>query len=223
MGDDRNRNRNHWLALVLVLGVASCGVVLARFGPAGFDPPLLLWFRDSADTGRIAGPAWLTEFWLALTRLGDTGPRLLVASLLLLALLRWRRWQSALFSAGILLSGILLSELLKVVVGRARPQLVTPLDAVGSLSFPSGHALNSSLFYLTVALLLAPVLKQRGARWALYAVAVGLTLATGVSRIALGVHWPSDVLASWILAAAWLWFWFALAHRFWPKALVLSR
>lgn len=203
----------------ILIGSPLVGLGLVRYGPTGFDAPLLLWFRTSGDTGQLAGPEWVTALWLGLTWLGDTGPRIAAACLLVLTLLLWRRWHSALFTTGILLSGTLLSTLFKVLVERPRPQLVAHLDAVGSLSFPSGHALNSSLFYLTVALLLAPWLRANSNRHALYAVAVGLALATGVSRVALGVHWPSDVLVGWLIAAAWLWLCVVAAKRYWPQAL----
>ncbi len=204
-----------WLPpLLLIIAASACGFVLVRYGPASFDAPLLLWFRASGDPGRLAGPEWAAAFWLGLTWLGNTTPRIVLAGLIVLGLLLLRRWHSVLFLVGVLLSGIALSTILKLWVGRPRPQLVTHLDYVSSQSFPSGHALNSTLFYLAVALLLAPFLRQRGARWALYVVATSLSLATGVSRIVLGVHYPTDVIAGWVIGAAWLWLWFAVAKHY---------
>lgn len=209
-----------WLPpLLLLIAASACGFALTRYGPAGFDAPLLLWFRASGDAGRLAGPDWAAAFWLGLTWLGDAMPRIVVAGLTVLGLLLLRRWQGALFIAGVLLSGIALSTTLKHWVGRPRPQLVAHLDHVSSQGFPSGHALNSTLFYMAAALMLARFLRRRGERWALYAVATSLSLATGVSRIALGVHYPTDVIAGWIISAAWLWLWFAVARQYWPKAL----
>jgi undecaprenyl-diphosphatase len=209
-----------WLPPLLVLLVTSaCGFALTRYGPASFDAPLLLWFRANGDTGRLAGPQWAAAFWLGLSWLGDTTPRIFMAGVTVLGLSLLRRWRSALFIAGVLLSGIALSTTLKHWVGRPRPQLVAHLDPVSSLSFPSGHALNSTLFYLTAALVLAPLLPPRLVRWGLYAVAAILSLATGVSRIALGVHYPTDVMAGWVISAAWAWLWFSAAMHYWPKAL----
>ena len=85
------------------------------------------------------------------------------------------------------------------------------------MSFPSGHALNSTLFYLALALVLAPLLKQRSAKWGLYGFALISSLVIGLSRIALGVHWPSDVLASWIIAYGWLALWAIAAKHYWPR------
>lgn len=211
------------LPLLMVIAASACGFALTRYGPASFDAPLLLWFRASGDTGRLAGPDWAAAFWQGLTWLGNTTPRIVVAGLTVLGLLMLRRWHNALFITGVLLSGIALSTTLKHWVGRPRPQLVAHLDPVSSLSFPSGHALNSTLFYLTVALVLAPLLSRRVARRALYAVAASLSLATGVSRVALGVHYPTDVIAGWVISAAWLWLWFIVARHYWPKALPRAR
>ena len=211
-----------WLPLLMLMATIACGIALTHYGPAGFDEPLLLWFRVSGDIGQLAGPQWAAAFWIGLTWLGDTAPRIVIASLTILGLLILRRWHSALFMAGILLSGIALSTTLKYWVGRPRPQLVTHLDHINSLSYPSGHALNSTLFYLTVALMLSPLLSRRVARWTLYAVATILSLATGVSRIALGIHYPTDVIAGWVISVAWVWLWFAVAMHYWPKALPQS-
>jgi undecaprenyl-diphosphatase len=205
-----------WLLLILIT-TSACGFALTHYGPAIFDTPLLLWFRVSGDTTRLAGPEWLATFWSGLTWLGDTTQLIVLAVLTLLGLLILRRWHSALFITGIMLSGIALSTTLKHWIARPRPQLVAHLDHVSSLSFPSGHALNNTLFYLTVALLLTPMLQRRISRLAFYTSAISLPLMIGVSRIALGVHWPSDVLAGWIIAAAWFSLWLVLARYYWPE------
>jgi undecaprenyl-diphosphatase len=213
------------LLFILLAATSACGFVLAHNGPASFDAAILLWFRASDDTGRLAGPEWALTFWLALTWLGDTIPRIVVAVFTIFGLLLLRRWHNALFIAGVLISGIALSTTLKNWVARPRPQLVTHFDHFSSMSFPSGHALNSTLFYLTIALVLVPLLPQHQARckilrWNLYAFAIVASLATGISRVALGVHWPSDVLAGWVIAAAWVGLWLVLAKHYWPKALL---
>lgn len=203
--------------ILLVLTVSACGLALKQYGPLSLDNAILLWFRDGPDHAKLAGPAWMTQFWLSVSWLGDTAPRLLAAGLGISVLLWLRRWQAALFVMGVLLSGISLSTLIKAWVARPRPQLVAHLDQVSSMSFPSGHALNSTLFYLTLALVLAPLLKQRSSQWGLYSFALISSLAIGLSRIALGVHWPSDVLASWIMAYGWLGLWVIVAKHYWPR------
>ena len=205
--------------LFLLASTSAAGFALSQHGPNGFDERLLLWFRDGSDNARLAGPAWMLQFWLSVSWLGDTAPRLAAAGFGIAALLWLRRWQSALFVTGVLVSGISLSTFIKAWVARPRPQLVTHLDQVSAMSFPSGHALNSTLFYLTLALVLAPLLRERLAQRCLYAFAILSALAIGVSRIALGVHWPTDVLAAWIIAYSWLGLWVIAAKHYWPEAL----
>lgn len=218
--DNMRVMRLSWcLPLLLLMSTAACGHILTHGVFASFDAPLLLWFRLDTDTATLAGPAWALAFWRELSWLGDPLPRIVVGTGTVVGLLWLRRWQGALHLAGVLLSGLALSTAFKQWIGRPRPQLVTHLDPVTSLSFPSGHALNSTLFYLVVAVMLAPLLRARTARWAVYAAAMGLSLATGVSRVALGVHYPTDVLAGWVIAGAWVWLWFAAAQRYWPQAL----
>jgi undecaprenyl-diphosphatase len=223
MGTESASARRPWwlplFPLMLIVATGACGLALTRYGPASFDVPLLLWFRAAGDTGRLAGPEGTAAFWLGVTWLGEPTPRLVVTGLAILGLSLRRRWHSALFLAGVVLSGIALTVTIKLWVGRPRPQWVAPLDQVGLQSFPSGHALNGMLAYLAVALVLAPLLHQRVERWALYFAAASLSLAIGVSRIALGVHYPTDVIAGWVIGAAWLWLWFFVARHSWPKAL----
>lgn len=223
METDNLRARCRWwlplFLLLLIAAVSAGGLALTRSGPASFDEPLLLWFRAEGHSGQVAGPEWGITVWRSLTWLGNTTPRIIVAGLTVLWLLGLRRGHGALFLAGLLVSGIVLSETLKHGVDRPRPQVVTHLDRVVSPSFPSGHALNSTLFFFAVALLVGRLLRARGARWSMYAAAAGLSLAIGLSRLALGVHYPTDVLAGWVLGGAWLGLWFAVARNYWPKAL----
>jgi undecaprenyl-diphosphatase len=202
---------------LLIISVSACGLVLKQYGPLSQDNAILLWFRDGQDHAKLDGPACMTQFWISVSWLGDTAPRLFAAGLGITLLLCLRRWQSALFLSGFLLSGISLSTFIKAWVARPRPQLVPHLDQVSSMSFPSGHALNSTLFYLALALVLAPLLKRRSAQWSLYGFALISSLAIGLSRIALGVHWPSDVLASWIMAYSWLGLWVIVAKHYCPN------
>lgn len=214
------RKTQFWCLLLLILTIAitiAYGFVLVSNGPANFDAPILLWFRNNLDTARLVDPDWITQFWLGLTWLGNTTPRITVAVLTIIGFLFARRRQVALFIAGVLISGISLSSLLKDWIGRPRPQLVPYLDHVSSQSFPSGHALNSTLFYLTIAIFVVPLVAKPTTRWSLYALAILMALATGISRVALGVHWPSDVLAGWVIAVAWLGIWAILATHFKTK------
>jgi undecaprenyl-diphosphatase len=204
------------LLLIFIIVILS-GFALRHYGPVFFDAPLLLWFRLDADSTQLAGPHWLTGFWSALSWSGNTLPRISIALAVIVGLLLLHHRHSALFFCGVLLSGVTFTVLLKLAIVRPRPQLVTHLDYFSSQSFPSGHTLNSTLFYLTTAWIIAALLPSRALRYFLYALAITLSLATGVSRVALGVHWPSDVLAGWVLATTWLTLWVMLVRVYWPK------
>ena len=143
---------------------------------------------------------------------------LTIVVVLTLGLLATRRlW----LTAGLVLAatslGSLLSAQAKLWFDRPRPALVDHLVEVRGLSFPSGHATNSAIIYLTLALLVSQVVPGRATRAYVLAVAVLLTGVVGISRVYLGVHWPSDVLAGWSIGTCWaLAWWFLgawLRHR----------
>ena len=180
------------------------------------DRAILLMLRNPADPSDPLGPRWFEEFMRDLTGLGSHGVLglllLAVSSFLLLAGLR--RTAGSVLAA--CLSGAVLSALLKDLFARPRPDLVPHGAYVLSASFPSGHALLSALVYLTLATLVSRQLRQRRLRWHVMSVAVLLTLLVGASRVYLGVHWPSDVLAGWAIGAAWALAWWGIAQWLQP-------
>jgi undecaprenyl-diphosphatase len=135
------------------------------------------------------------------TALGE--PTILISASIIIALLLWaagHRHLPFVFVA-ITMAGRGLSEAQKYWIARARPDLETHLVVVKTSSFPSGHANSSMIFYLTLALILAS-----GTKWRGVAVAGALTLAimVGLSRVMLGVHWPSDVIGGWAFGMLWV-------------------
>lgn len=168
-----------------------------------FDRAILLALRTPGDLSRPIGPAWLTQSMIDLSALGGFTIVWMVGllSLGLLALLR--RWAAAaILAAGV--GGIsVVNALLKVFFHRPPPEVVPHLAVVSNASFPSGHATIAAATYLTIGALLAQTVKGRPARIYINAVMVALTVLVGVSRIYLGVHWPTDVIAGWALGAAW--------------------
>jgi membrane-associated phospholipid phosphatase len=126
-------------------------------------------------------------------------PLRLAALLLVVWLLRRNARRLAIFVVTTMAVGGVLGVLLKLLVGRHRPDLLEPVARAAGFSFPSGHALNAALAAGVFVLVLLPVVKKR---WLLWSAAVAVTVLTGVSRIVLGVHWSSDVLAGWLLGIA---------------------
>ena len=112
-----------------------------------------------------------------------------------------RRRQAVVFGVTVVAAQII-AEAIKSFVGRARPTLVTQYDMVASSSFPSGHSLMAPAVYFTLAAIVAAAEIRPAARALLMAGSVLLVVAIGVSRVYLGVHWPTDVIAGWTLGSA---------------------
>jgi undecaprenyl-diphosphatase len=174
--------------------------------PHTFDTDILLAFRVAGDPSDPVGPLWVEEAMRDLTALGSTSVLLFILLSVIFYLLLAGKAKAALFIFAAVAGGQLLSSLLKLGVDRPRPDLVSHLAEVYTLSFPSGHAMLSAVTYLTLGSLMASVLPGRVLKTYVLAVAVVATLLVGISRIYLGVHWPSDVLAGWCAGSAWAMF-----------------
>jgi len=168
-----------------------------------FDRRVILAFRDPADPSAPIGPAWLLEAARNVTSLGSIVVlafiTLAAAGYLYLARNPTAAWLMLIAVFG----GIALNNLLKAAFGRPRPDLVIPAARVFTASFPSGHASLSAITYLTIGVLLAR--NQPSFAISLYFImlAAFLTLVIGISRIYLGVHYPTDVLGGWCIGVAW--------------------
>jgi undecaprenyl-diphosphatase len=138
-----------------------------------------------------------------LSALGGFAVLALVTLLAVGYLLALKRWGGALLLLAATLGGTALSEGLKVGFNRPRPDLVAHIVETTSMSFPSGHAMLSAVTYLTLGALIARTQKRKRLRAYVLGAAIVLTLLIGASRVYLGVHWPTDVLAGWCLGAAW--------------------
>jgi undecaprenyl-diphosphatase len=170
----------------------------------------LLYALRTNDPADPIGPRWFEETVAEITALGGFGVLALVTLLAIGYVLVQGKWGAALMLFIATLGGTAISEGLKVGFARPRPDLVAHAVDVTSMSFPSGHAMLSAVTYLTLGALLARTQRQRRLRAYILGAAVLLTFIIGASRIYLGVHWPTDVLAGWCLGAAWaLICWFA--------------
>ncbi len=199
------------LGALAALFIAGLGVSLFLWiademreeGPHGIDERVLIFLRPGANPHDALGPAWLQRAATELTTLGGTTNLTLIVVIAIVFLLLHRRVASALLVLTAVLGGTGLSELIKALFGRDRPPLMYRAVASANASFPSGHAMLSTITYLTLGALLAQVMPGRRQKVFVFATAVVLALIIGASRVYLGVHWLTDVLAGWSLGAAW--------------------
>jgi undecaprenyl-diphosphatase len=182
---------------LLVVGVVLIGWLVNRGWGTELDRSLASALNlQDGPSSHVA-----VAFWSWISWSGGGAQRYILVALLSLWLGYLKGWRGGVTLALASLLSNFASDALKAVFGRARPDMIPHLDVVNSAAYPSGHATNAALVYLLFALLVPTA--QRG-RW--LTAALVLTILTGLSRIALGVHWPSDVLGGWMLGAA-----FALA------------
>lgn len=172
-------------------------------GAEGVDRMLLLALRSPEDLADPIGPHWLEEMGRDITALGGFTVLTLLTTLLVGYLLLVHKARAALLVLTSVLGAVAVSYLLKGTFGRARPTLVPHLVVVNSASFPSGHAMLSAAVYLTLGALLARLQSRLMVKAYVLLCAMLLSLLVGVSRVYVGVHWPTDVLAGWAAGAAW--------------------
>jgi undecaprenyl-diphosphatase len=209
--------------LVALLGVSFLGYAfffladeVGEGSTEALDRKILLALRNPADLSDPIGPRWLEETMRDITGLGSVFTITFVTLSAVAYLALTRRHRIAAFVLGAIGGGLLVSTVLKMFYHRPRPDLVPHGMDVFTASFPSGHAMMSAIAYLTLATLLARVDQNRSVKVLILLLGVGTTLLVGASRIYLGVHWPSDVLAGWCIGAAW-------ASLCWFVALILQR
>lgn len=203
-------DRLPWRYILAVLGFAIMGFLVLELwseineGDArAIDRAILLEFRDPANTNNLLGPDWLTQVMKDITTLGS--PTVLVLAVVASAgfMAARRSYRMAAIVLGASLSGSMLVVLFKDLFSRARPDVVARLVEETSMSFPSGHASNSAIIYLTITVLFIRV--EKSLRTRVFAAVLGVltVISIGISRLALGVHWPTDVLAGWLFGAVW--------------------
>lgn len=203
------------ILLVLVAGGIWAFVWLAEEVVEGdthaVDQAILKVLRNPDDSADPLGPAWLEESVRDLTALGSFSVLgYLTAGAAGLLLIQGKRRTAALL-LGSIVGAVLFSIALKLGFERPRPEVVAHISKVTTSSFPSQHSLMSVVVYLTLGALLAQTQQSRRLKAYLIFLAVVTALLVGFSRLYLGVHWPSDVLAGWAVGGAWaLLSWFVL-------------
>ncbi|SMQ58590.1 undecaprenyl-diphosphatase [Devosia lucknowensis] len=186
----------------LVLAFLNIADGVADDDLVAFDNAILMMFRDPTNIDNVIGPVWLHEMVRDITALGS----FILLGFIVVGvcgyLLMLRLKAEALLILVSVLGGTLISTLLKMTYDRPRPDL-TAMSHQFTASFPSGHAMLSAVTFLTLGALLARLAPSRSKRIYIFSTAIFLTLIVGMSRIYMGVHFPSDVLAGWCLGAAW--------------------
>ena len=217
----RRLERNElWL---LVIGLGLCALLFLFIRLAGevmegdtqaFDVRILRSLRTATDPARLKGPDWLESALIDVTALGSP----IVLGLVVLIISGYLLLEARYLTAVIVLTssslGEIVDELLKLLFDRPRPDVVPHLRTVVSASFPSGHAMESAIIYLTLGALLMRVVEGRLTKIYCMAMAIFLTFIVGVSRVFLGVHYPTDVLGGWMLGFLWAAMTFLVTRRF---------
>jgi undecaprenyl-diphosphatase len=220
-GRTLERRELRWLAL----GLGACLLLFAFIGFAGevmegdfqaLDVQILSALRDATDPSQPIGPAWLEYAMLDLTALGGSTVLGLVVCVVVGYLLLQGKTHTALMVALTSISGEVASAALKEFFMRPRPSIVPHLREVVSPSFPSGHAMESAIIYLTLAAMLMRASVDRRTKLYWLSVAVVLTSLVGISRVYLGVHYPTDVIGGWIFGFMWASICWLVARRLEP-------
>jgi len=172
------------------------------------DKTLLLAFRSMKNSDLLVGPGWLPQVARNVSFLGDSIFLIFVVLAVSFFLLAKRAYLNAFLLSALSMGGFWIISLSKDFFGRPRPSIVEYLSVPNSASFPSGHAANSTIVYILIAVALLNIVPGKYARVCLISVAIILAALIGISRIALGVHWPSDVLGGWIFGLGWCCLWF---------------
>ena len=212
----------HWFPLVLVAACAGAAAAIAASlwgeGETGLvrrlDEGILLALRTPGDLADPLGPQWLEIFFRDVTALGSHAVVWLVGLIAAGYFALARERASIILLAASFAGGTLLSAVLKLAFGRPRPELVAHLADIHTASFPSGHAMLSAVAYLTLASLLGRVQSTPSLRRFVAGVGIAVAFLVGISRVYLGVHWPTDVMAGWLVGAAWALACRALVDRF---------
>jgi undecaprenyl-diphosphatase len=181
-------------------GFAKIAHEVAEGDHIDFENRIMHAMRES---GQPLGPSWVPSFIRDVTSLGSAAVLVMMTVMILGYLLLSGQRRIALLIAVAIGGGEVVNTVLKNAFDRARPDATLHLVGVHSTSFPSGHAMAASIFYLTMGVILARTAKRRREKTYFISWAIFLTLLVAFSRVYLGVHYPTDVLAGWAAGTAW--------------------
>jgi undecaprenyl-diphosphatase len=191
-----------WVPLLVVVAVGLGFGLLVLLVRLHLEPVMSVDRSVARELNEVVSPrSYLVNALSGITRLGGRPVMLWLAGVAAVLLLMRRRFRLAVYLLATIAGALLLDPSVKSLVGRLRPVVEVPVAAASGNSFPSGHALGSMVVYGAVLLVFLPAVRYRK----LFISAVGLIVfAIGFTRIALGVHYLTDVLAGWLLGALWL-------------------
>jgi undecaprenyl-diphosphatase len=190
---------------LVAIVAAGCGfgvlLLLVRWG----WPPLASFDRNVVDTVNhaVAGQRAAVTVLTAITNLGGRAVLFWLITVSAATMLIRRNYQLTAYLVVTGLGALALDPAIKLLVGRLRPMVPTPVATAPGYSFPSGHTLNATVFYGVMLLVFLPIIPPRLRKLAT-GLAIAIVLLVGISRVALGVHYPSDVAGGWLLGVAWL-------------------
>jgi len=187
----------------LLLVFSGIAAEVLRGASTGFDRAVILSLRNPSDISDPIGPAWVEEAARDVTSLGSVIVVFMLSGAYIGYLLLAGTRGKALLMLVSVGGGLALNDLLKFIFDRPRPELVLHSAQVFTSSFPSGHAALSSVTYLTMAALVTQHAPSASLRIYVMAVAILFVLVVGASRVYLGLHYPTDVLAGWCIGSAW--------------------
>ncbi|MBO9710465.1 MAG: phosphatase PAP2 family protein [Caulobacter sp.] len=194
-------------ALALVAGglLAFLGIAdeMAEGDTHGFDMAVLASLRAPGHPDQLVGPNWLHIAAVDVTALGSVAVLGLVVLFAVALMLCLKRWAEALTLLAGAVGGVEISQAVKHLFGRERPDLAYRAVEAANASFPSGHAMLSAVVFLTLGTLAARFATLKRVKILAITAGVVMSLLVGASRIYLGVHWTTDVLAGWSLGAVW--------------------
>jgi undecaprenyl-diphosphatase len=202
----REQSSRFWFAVAaVILMLAGFGVLadeVVEGSTLAFDRAVLLALRVPGNPADPIGPSWLEEGARDITALGSVAVLSILVVVIAGHLMLVGRARTGWFLVGAAVGGTIISTVLKNIFDRPRPDL-TGIVRIYTASFPSGHATASAVVYLTIGALLAASVTRWSHKAFYLGVAIFLTLIVGLSRMYLGVHYPSDVLAGWLIGAGW--------------------
>ncbi|HYS27329.1 MAG TPA: phosphatase PAP2 family protein, partial [Vicinamibacterales bacterium] len=197
---------------LLVIGVGVCLLLWGFLALASevmegdtnsLDTRILVALRKSDDPSRPIGPSWVETSLLDLTAMGGPTVLGLVVVSVVGFLLLQTRYHTAVVVLATAASGEVANYAMKNLFLRPRPDVVPHLRDVTTTSFPSGHAMESAIIYLTLGAMLMRLAERRITKMYCIGIAIFLTLLVGISRVYLGVHYPTDVVAGWMFGFFW--------------------